>query len=679
MKMHLYPTLAMSGIKNNRQIYLPYIFSCIGSVMMSYIINYVSTAPAVKSIHGGATLVGILATGKFVIAVFTLIFLFYTNSFLIKRRNKEFGLYNILGMDKKGISRVIVWESIIVSAISIAGGLFLGIAFSKLAEMYLLYISHAEADFTFSISAESMFYTLIIFAIIFLFLLIKSVIQVHRTDPLELMKSENFGEKPPKANWVTAVIGAGLLIAAYIMAVTTNSPLDALFKFLIAVVMVIVATYLIFISGSVALCKILQKNKKYYYKKNHFVSISSMSYRMKRNGAGLASICILSTMVLVMMASSASLYFGADDSIKARFPEQTEITFNVEKIDHLREEYISQIRKDYEKVFEKNGVKPSRVVEYKYASIAGLLTDGTVNPDASQSINSIKIPANLRQIYFISCDEYNRIMGTDLKLENNEAMLYLNRGKYEKNTFEMNGVSLKIKGRLDEFPDFGDANVLAVSSLMLVVSDMDVIKPLEPLMDCTGYQMLSVNWYYGYDLNTTDDKAVEIIKQQQETLSNNEFIDSLNGYSYESSCLAEEKGDFFSTFGGLFFIGIMFSIMFIFAMAMIIYYKQISEGFEDQSRFRIMQNVGMTKKDIKKSINSQTLTVFFAPLILAGTHLAFAFPPIWKILQLFNLKNLTLVICVALAAFVLFGIFYAIIYKITARSYYSIVATGEKD
>ena len=671
--------LAWAGIKKNRKLYLPYLFSCIGSVMMTYIINFVSFSPAVKAIKGGATLGSILSMGKFVLAVFALIFLFYTNSFLIRRRNKEFGLYNILGMDKKGISRVIVWESLIVTAISLVAGLFFGIAFSKLAEMILLYISHAETNFNLSISTESILYTVITFAVIFVILLIKSVIQVHRTDPLELMKSEAVGEKAPKANWVFAVLGAAMLIAAYIMAATTKSPLDALFRFLAAVVMVILATYMLFMSGSVALCKLLQKNKKYYYKKNHFVSVSSMAYRMKRNGAGLASICILSTMVLVMIASSASLYFGANDAINARFPEQNEITVNLPKSEYLREENISQVRKGYESVFEKHSVKPERVVEYSYAEITGLLSDTAFNPDSS-ALNGLVIYSNLRTLYFVDVNEYNRITGTSLSLEGNEAMIHTLRCKYDRDSFEMNGLKLNIKGQLDSFPTFGDANVSAVSSIMFVIPDMGMLEPLESLMTPYNEQMLSIHWRYGYDINVSDEEAIEIFDEQRNTLSDADIVHRDNGgYGYESSCLAKEKGDFFATFGGLFFIGIMFSIMFIFAMAMIIYYKQISEGFEDQSRFTIMQNVGMTDRDIKKSINSQTLTVFFAPLVFAALHSGFAFPPIWKILQLFNLHNLTLVIIVSAAAFVLFGIFYAIIYKITARSYYSIVSTAENE
>ena len=681
MRAALYPKLAWTGIKKNRKLYIPYILSCIGMVMMYYIISYISLADSVKNIPQGDNLATILGMGKFVIVAFALVFLIYTNSFLVRRRNKEFGLYNILGMDKNAISGVIVWESLIVAIISIAAGLFFGIAFSKLAELCMLYMICAESNFNLTVSSDSVKYTVLLFAAIFLVLLIKSVVNVRRLNALELMKSESTGEKPPKANWIFAVLGVIILGTAYTMSLTIKSPLSAIFSFLVAVIMVIAATYLLFMAGSVALCKILQKDKNYYYKKNHFVSVSSMAYRMKRNGAGLASICILSTMVLVMIASSASLYFGADDAIAARFPQQNQINLYLNNIESLTDGSTDQVIEKYEKVFADYNVKPKNVTQYRYAQITGLLTDGDIDPDSSHIINNMISYDNLRSLYFMSVDEYNRLMGTHLNLESGDTMTYTFRCTYNKNTFEMGGVKLNVIGKLDRFPHFGDTHTSIVPSILFVVSDLKDIQPLETLADFNGDQMLDICWYYGYDLDEVNDEAVEIFYKQKENLNKYDFVrkseDRVLSSSYSSDCLAEQRDDFYFTFGGLFFIGIMLSIVFIFAMAMIIYYKQISEGYEDQSRFDIMQKVGMTKKDIKKSINSQTLTVFFAPLIMAGMHLGFAFSPIWKLLQLFNLNNLGLVLGVTAIAFAVFGIFYAVIYKITAQGYYKIVSNRE--
>ena len=679
MKTGFFPKLAWTGIKKNRKLYVPYILSCIGMIMMFYIIQSLSYSELLTQMKGGGNLETILGLGKFVIAVFALIFLFYTNSFLIRRRYREFGLYNILGMDKRSISRIIVWESLIIAVISLVAGLILGFALSKLAELGLANVVHADINYSFTLSSEAFVFTAEMFAAIFLLLLVKSLIQVRNSRPLELLRSENAGEKPPRANWVFAVIGLLILGGAYYISVSIKSPLSAITLFFVAVIMVIVATYILFMAGSVALCKLLQKNKNYYYKKNHFVSVSSMVYRMKRNGAGLASICILSTMVLVMLTSSSSLYFGANDSIEARFPTENEIALDVEGLDNLSEEKLSVVREAYEKVFAEHNAVPENVSEYRYCVITGLMTSDTdINADQSSVDFSIAQYENLRQLYFVSQDDYNKAMGTDISLGENEAMLYTMHGTYDRDTLEMNGMKLNIVGTLDDFISISDANTIVMPSLLFVVHDYEVLRPLESMIDTTGESMLSTYWNYGYDLSVDDEEAIAIYREQTDCLSDIEFLMAdNNGYGFSGGCKADEIADFFTTYGGLFFIGIILSIVFIFAAVMIIYYKQISEGYEDQSRFEIMQKVGMTKTDIKKSINSQVLTVFFAPLVFAGMHLAFAFPLVWKLLQLFNLSNLSLVIWVNVGAFVAFGIFYAIVYKLTAGAYYSIVSGSD--
>lgn len=675
----IYPRLALTGMSKNKRLYIPYIFSCIGSVVMYYIVAFLSESPAIMAIRGGNDMSTILGFGKFVIAVFSLIFLTYTNSFLIRRRNKEFGLYNMLGMDKKRICRILVWEALVVAAVSISAGLFFGIALSKLAELSLLYLCHEQASYTFAVPVSSVLFTVTLFLAIFAVLLVKSVVQVLRSDPIELVKSENVGEKPPKANWIFALGGVLLLGGAYYMSVTIKSPLSAVFAFMIAVIMVIVATYLLFISGSVALCKLLQKNKKYYYKKNHFVSVSSMAYRMKRNGAGLASICILSTMVLVMAASTSSLYFGAEDSIKARYPQENQVELILHDVKYVGDNFREKYTKNYTEVFDKNDVEPVDVCQYGYASIVGLLDDEQkIKADASNSINGLAFMENLRGLYFMSQSDYNRLMGTDISIKDDETMSYALRCDYDREKFEMNGLTLNIKGQLKDFPELSNANVNAIPSIMFVVKDLSVLKPIENLADYNGDQMLNIRWYYGYNLEENDVVAVNVFKEIERKLSSiDEIKENSGSYSYTFDCLPSCRNDFYVTFGSFFFVGGLFSIMFIFAMAMIIYYKQLSEGFEDMERFGIMQKVGMTKKEIRKSINSQTLTVFFAPLLFAGLHFGFSFPPIWKLLQLFNLRNLELIIIVSIIAFAVFGLIYLAIYKATAKAYYNIVSAGE--
>ncbi len=670
MKIFFYPRLALVGIRKNRKLYLPYVFSCIGMVMMYYIIQSLSDSPLLQEIHGGSTLSGILSFGRFIVAIFALIFLFYTHSFIVRRRYKEFGLYNILGMGKCGIMRVMLFESLTVSAIGLLGGIGLGVALSKLAELGLLNVIGAPVNYRYTVSLHTIGMTAGVFAAIFSLLTVRSVLRVRKCRPLELLKSETAGEKPPKANWIWAILGLLLLGTAYGIAVTIKSPLTALTLFFVAVVLVILATYLLFMSGSVALCKLLQKSKKYYYKKQHFVSVSSMAFRMKRNGAGLASICILATMVLVMISSTASLYFGKNDALDSRFPRESEVSVTFADLTDFTGAKIGRIQKTLEDVFNRNHFTPKNKTDYRYVSIAGLLTENGIDPNATDEF-ALDF-GDVYQTYFVTLDDYNRLLDTDYTLGENEVLLKSLRCDYKQDELKIAGLCLKIAGQVDRFVELGDANTLLFPTLLAVVPDFHVLKPLEKLTDSAGQYMLSCRYYYGYD-GGSDSQMIDLMQDGQTALDES-LKDRNERYDYSYTCVAAEKDDFYSTFGGLFFIGILLSALFIFAAAMIIYYKQVSEGYEDQMRFAIMQKVGMTRRDIKKSINSQILTVFFAPLGFAGIHLAFAFPMVWKLLQLFNLHNCGLVIGVTAVGFLGFSLFYALIYKITARAYYMLIS-----
>ncbi|MBQ0110858.1 MAG: ABC transporter permease [Oscillospiraceae bacterium] len=675
MKHLLFPRLAFSGMVKNKKFYLPYLLSCIGMVAMYYIIHSLSCSPLILKMPHGGDIGTILSLGKFVVAIFSLVFLFYTNSFLVKRRYNEFALYNILGMNKRNIAAIVYFESLYTAVISIAAGIFFGIAFSKLAELGLIKMARSSVDYAISVPPEALFYTVLIFIPIFLLLMLKSVIVIAKSKPIELMQSASYGEKPVKANYVFAVLGIIILGAAYYMSVTISDPLSALMLFFVAVILVIDATYLLFISGSVALCKVLQKNKKYYYRKNHFVSVSSMSYRMKRNGAGLASICILCTMVLVMISSTSSLYFGADNAIKSRYPRDCEINISLKSVANMSDGTISEIRDCYENSFKQNKFVPKNVCEYRYASTTGMLSNDTLNltPDYD---NYTMDYSNLRAVYFVSAEDFNRAMGTDYALINNQAMLYTLRCDYNGNSLKVGNIRFNVVKKLDKFVTIGEAGTLVMPSFLMVVPDYNMLLPLNTF-DTNGESMLSLRYYYGYDTALDDAQTVKIYSDQNKAIQNSPLYGNAV-IRNSGGCVAGEKDDFYATFGGLFFLGIILSVVFIFAAAVIIYYKQVSEGYEDRKRFEIMQNVGMSDKDIKKAINSQILTVFFAPLIMSGLHLAFAFPFIWKILQMFNLQNIGYVITVTVAAFVLFAAFYALVYKITAKSYYNIVAAKKE-
>ena len=674
MKRGFYPRLAWSGMRKNSKLYLPYTLACIGMTAMFYILMHLADSPALKLIPSSASVTMTLSLGSFVMGVFSLLFLFYTNSFLVRRRFKEFGLYNVLGMNKGNISRVLAWEALINALISLAGGLFLGIALSKLAELGLVNIMGGDTDLDLRISVKALEVTVMFFCGIFLLIYLNSLIKIRRSSASELVKSENFGEKPPRANWLFGLAGIVILAAAYYIAVSIKTPLTALSLFFIAVIMVIVATYLIFIAGSVWICRLLQKNKRYYYKKNHFVSVSSMVYRMKRNGAGLASICILATMVLVMISSTTCLYFGAEDALRDRYPRDISISASYSGLDSMTDENISALRGEISAAV--GGAETENILDYRCASLVGSLENGILDlSEASIYSTAMTTYDYVAEVYIVPLADYNAIAGTNESLGSDEAMIYAYRMDYTDKTFAVDElVSFRVKKVLDSFP-IADGSAMAsiAPTVFVIVPDFaDTVAKLGGAVSSSGDEPASLSWNYAFDTPVSDEEETAMCERIGERLS--ECSES-GGYLYYSrESLAANRADFYGMFGGLFFLGIMLSIAFICAAVLIIYYKQISEGYEDRRRFEIMQNVGMTKKEIRSSINSQLLTVFFLPLIFAGLHLGFAFPFIHKLLMLFNLSNLPLLIGTTAISFGVFALLYAVVFRVTSNAYYNIVS-----
>ena len=674
MKRGFYPRLAWSGMRKNSKLYLPYTLACIGMTAMFYILMHLADSPALKLIPSSASVTVTLSLGSFVMGVFSLLFLFYTNSFLVRRRFKEFGLYNVLGMNKGNISRVLAWEALINALISLAGGLFLGIALSKLAELGLVNIMGGDTDLDLRISVKALEFTVMFFCGIFLLIYINSLIKIRRSSASELVKSENFGEKPPRANWLFGLAGIVILAAAYYIAVSIKTPLTALSLFFIAVIMVIVATYLIFIAGSVWICRLLQKNKRYYYKKNHFVSVSSMVYRMKRNGAGLASICILATMVLVMISSTTCLYFGAEDALRDRYPRDISISASYSGLDSMTDENISALRGEISAAV--GGADTENILDYRCASLVGSLENGILDLSETSIYSTAMTTYDyVAEVYIVPLADYNAIAGTNESLGSDEAMIYAYRMDYTDKTFAVDElVSFRVKKVLDSFP-IADGSAMAsiAPTVFVVVPDFaDTVAKLGGAVSSSGDEPASLSWNYAFDTPVSDEEETAMCERIGERLS--ECSES-GGYLYYSrESLAANRADFYGMFGGLFFLGIMLSIAFICAAVLIIYYKQISEGYEDRRRFEIMQNVGMTKKEIRSSINSQLLTVFFLPLIFAGLHLGFAFPFIHKLLMLFNLSNLPLLIGTTAISFGVFALLYAVVFRVTSNAYYNIVS-----
>ena len=498
--------------------------------------------------------------------------------------------------------------------------------------------------------------------------------QLYFTSTIELLGSEKAGEKPPKANWLVAIAGLVLLGIAYYISVTIKNPLAAFSVFFIAVVLVIIATYLLMIAGSVVMCRILQKNKTYYYKKNHFVSVSSMAYRMKRNGAGLASICILATMVLVIISSTSCLYFGHEDALNRRYPRQIDFGFDFTNATQATLENVKEIQNGLNQAIEECGVESVNKYTSRSASIAGALEGNKLTTSVgAYGDKGISEMERVIMLYFIPIEDYNEATGKNVVLEDNEALCYFSEDFDEKSLQVDDMTTFTIKEKIDKCPNMDNVDFEVVPVMVMYLADYDsTLQKMQELEGLDGESRLIYSLEYGFDTTLSGDKQIEAASQIKEKFLKNEYE-----YNEISMDVREaQRQDFFVTFGGLFYLGLLLSVVFIFAAVLIIYYKQISEGYEDHSRFDIMRKVGMTDKEIRKSINSQMLTVFFFPLILAGIHICFAFPIVRKLLMMFSLNNVGLFVETSIISFLIFGVLYAIVYRMTSNAYYRIVRTN---
>lgn len=686
MSFTLYPRLAVDGIRKNSRLYTPYILTCMGMVMLFYIIHYLAAMGELDYMPGGTTTAQMLGFGVWIVALFAFIFLTFTNSFLMRRRNKEFGLYNMLGMSKMNLSIVMLFETVIVFAVSVLGGLFGGILLSKLAELGLTRALKGKPNYDFFISGDAVEDVFRIFVPIFCFILAKSIYHVHKMSAVSLIKSENMGEKPPKANYLLAVFGVAILAVAYYMAASIQNPIMALSWFFVAVGMVIIATYLLFVSGSVALCRVLQKSKSYYYKKSHFISVSSMTYRMKRNGASLASICVLSTMVLVMLLGSGSLFFGSNDMINKLYPNDLNIRlYYYEAEDNTDTRYTPQkveyaVNHVHQWLSERN-LEPKNEQYCMTIGCMAIIDGDSMTLDyESVSYERLIYTNKLADVYFISLDEYKRFIDPDASLEEDEVLLYSRRTSYDYDTITLSdsGYTWRIKEKTKKMFPFGESSTSVQPYFYIVVSDLmrtnDII---QAELGDNAFTDIYLRW--GFDVDLSNEAEVDLFSDFEFELYEIEKLDETKCHYSYCTCRALEYDDMFGMSAGVFFLGVFLSVVFLMATTLIIYYKQITEGYEDESRFAIMRKVGMTKRDIRKSINSQMLTVFFLPLAMAALHTCFAFPMVQKLLALFNLQNESLSLTVMGVTILVFGVIYALIYKATSNTYYSIVSGGKDD
>lgn len=660
MNNRFFSKLAASNIKKNGKAYIPYILSCVMTVALFYIVKSLSYNPGLKNMVGSSTMMTMMSMCSVIIALFAIVFLFYTNNFLMKRRKKEFGVFNILGMEKSHIAKTMAWENFYVTLISIVGGLVIGLALDKAMFLLIAQVLNEEITLGFFISDKAIISTIVMFCIIFLLILLNSIRQIHTANPIELVTAGNAGEREPKTKWVLAILGLLSLGAGYYIALTIENPLTALVYFFFAVILVIIGTYMLFTAGSIALLKILRKNKKYYYKTKHFTSISGMIYRMKQNAVGLANICILSTAVLVMVSSTSSLMLGLQDVIATRYPNDF-VVYSNETSEERAYESFDTIRE----LQEEQNLNVTSEREYRYLVFPAFINGDTFEVTRDANFSSL---GNLNNLIFVSLSDYNRVMGTDKTLAENEVLIYSDRLQFDSPTLKIFDREYSVKEKIDEFIGNGLIVAVAANTQFIVLPDGPDIDELYALQkEALSDGASEIQYYYGFN-SDADEETQRVFYRT--------LLEDYVGHGYEGTIesKADSRSEFVGLYGGFFFIGIFLGVLFIMATVLIIYYKQISEGYDDKQRYEIMQKVGMTHQEIKNSIHSQVLTVFFLPLIVAGIHIAVAFPIINKLLALLNLLNVQLFLTCTVVCYVVFAVMYLLIYLLTARTYYKIVS-----
>lgn len=678
----LYPKLAWQGIRKNAETYLPYLLMGILMVGVSYIMNYLTRPALMGALSMGGTTLMVLQMGKIVISVFSVIFLYYCNSFLIRRRMKEFGLYNILGMGKGNIARVMLWETLLTALLVFAGGLLLGLSLSRLVEMALINLLHA--DYTVPMELfypDGVMWVLLLFGGIYVLILLANLLRMRLSNPVALLKSENTGEKPPKANWFFGLIGLLILLSAYYVAAVSQSPLEALIFFFIAVLMVIVATYLLLVSGSVTLCRMLRRNKRYYYQTRHFISVSAMAYRMKRNGAGMATICILCTMVLVILTSTVCLYGGTDSMVDAICPQDINLTIGLEARDGeenwKRLDAMQQMALD---VTEEMGLTPENIT-FQRALVA---TGKVQNGDYGIITDADSLKANVLELTVYPLSVYEQATGETVTLADRELLYasfktnetFSSMSFYGSAPYRMIRAEKELPKRLLS----ADYRSAWGGRLVVFTNDAEAFRrEITALVgEKSGEAMMMDRLALHFDLDSeadtdTQEKLVKTLRSRSWEAMKSTGKDFYGMSSLNVDTRALCRRDYLSLFGGLFFLGMVLGPLFSIAAVLIMYYKQICEGYEDAERFAVMRKVGLTDAEIRRSVNSQVLTVFFAPLLMAGLHMLFAMPMIRLILGAFGLHNDSLFYGIGIGCYVVFAVIYALMYLLTSRRYYRIV------
>lgn len=660
----MYTKLAITNIKNNRQFYFPYLLTGIITVAMFYIMCALESNPGIQSMPGAKDLGLILRLGIGVIGIFAVIFLFYTNSFIIKRRKKELGIYNILGMEKRHIAKILSKEAFFTAIIAIGGGLVTGVLFHKLACMLLYRMIGFNGGITFSFSKKGVMITAILFAIVYLLTYIYDLFQVQLANPIELLQSGNKGEREPKTKAIMAVLGVLCLGTGYFIAITTKNPIKALTLFFVAVILVIIGTYLLFTAGSIALLKILRRNKGYYYQTKHFTSVSGMIYRMKQNAVGLANICILSTMVLVAVSTTVSLYVGVEDIMKERYPNEINIRAYYDT-GAPAEDSIAPI---VEKSVKESGRKIRHEEDYLELYFAAIKDQGQYSLDKEKVKTAGDRVSGFVVLTREDCKKkYNEEIP---ELAENEVALFTIK-KTDMDTLVLENRSYHVK-EIKQFENTEDFETIADMMdeyYYVIVNDVQDMERLWQLQkDIYQENSSSISRQVRLDIDGDSEQKKECFENIKTALEPEQAKARILIDSRQSNL-----DEFYQIYGGFLFLGLFLGILFLMITVLIIFYKQISEGYDDKERFSIMEKVGMSNDEVKATIRSQVRTVFFLPILMAAIHVGMAFPMIKRLLSLFGLSNTALFTGCMAGTILVFTLIYLLVFLKTSKIYYKIV------
>lgn len=663
---NLYPRLAATNLKKNRRFYLPYLLACIVIVALFCIMLTLASDPYLGQMQHGGSVSQVLGFGVLIMALFSAIILFYTNSTFTKQRKREFAIYNILGMEKRHISYVLFWESLYTAAMALFFGLVAAGVFSKLLQLVLVRLIGGEATFGLNISLMSIGYTAVFFGALFLLLLLNTIRIIHLSNPVQLLRAGSEGEREPRSKWILALLGAVCLAAGYIISLRTNAALYAIQYFFPAVILVIIGTYLTFIALSIVVLKALRKNRRYYYKTSHFATVSGLIYRMSRNAAGLASICILSTMVLVTVSTTVSLYKGVDAYAAVRWPQDMTLTLMTDKQTNTVPD-VAPVLQVVDDAMTRSGLTQSNVHGYRTVRFSTLRSGDALDQFTGSGVDAYTV-------LVLDTEGYADLTGEQVTLAPGEVLAWTD-GKPFGDTVTICGGAFRLR-QLDSFPLDSGSSIMGLHTLYLVVPDLDSVLDLRAQQNAYasehGGTRSMLNYTYQFDLSGTDAEQLDALHA---LLSDPAFASAAEAANvqYTTDMRADGYPTLRSMYGGFLFLGFFLGFVFLFATVLIIYYKQVSEGYDDRGRFRIMQQVGMTPKEVKATIRTQVLLMFFLPLVTAAIHIAFAFPLIKQIVFAFGLQNVHLFLLCTLGTFGVFALLYTFVYLLTARTYYRIV------